>query len=112
MLEGSQWRPIHLGTLELPQTTRLFVQFGGDNRLSGHGGCNRFFGSYQTSNGELGFGPLGCTRKMCPQPVMGHERSLLKSLAEAKTFDRQGVSLTLFDQEGQVLARFAQTDWD
>ena len=46
-LAGSEWRPVEIGSVQVPAGAELFVRFGGEGKLEGHGGCNRFFGSYE-----------------------------------------------------------------
>ena len=35
-------------------------------KLSGVGGCNRFFGNYEMESSRLKFSPMGATRMACP----------------------------------------------
>ena len=46
------------------------VEISGD-RISGHGGCNRFTG---TINADGTLGPLATTMMACPEPLMEFER--------------------------------------
>lgn len=111
-LAGSEWRPTQLGEMAIAETTQIFVRFQGDGRVTGHGGCNRFFGPYEIAEDGISIGPIGATRMMCPAPVMAGEAALLAALQNAKRFHRDHVVLHLFDADAQEIARFAQTDWD
>ena len=111
-LAGSEWRPTQLGEMAIAETTPIFVRFQGDGRVTGHGGCNRFFGPYEFSLDGISIGPIGATRMICRAPLMAGEAALLAALQAAKRFHRDGVVLQLFDADAQEIARFAQTDWD
>ncbi|UCH75635.1 MAG: META domain-containing protein [Rhodospirillales bacterium] len=111
-LAGSEWRPLEIAGTEVPSDAGLFVQFGGAGKLQGHGGCNRFLGSYEVSAAQIEIGPLGATRMACPAPVMDQETRFLEALSDAKRFQRGRIDLVLTDAEGTPLARLIQTDAD
>ena len=111
-LAGSEWRPTQIGDLAPPDDAGLFVRFEGDGQIAGHGGCNGFFGSYALEDDRIAIGPLGTTRMACETAVMDREAGFLSALAAAATFERDGPSLMLRDENGNPLAVFVQTDWD
>jgi heat shock protein HslJ len=111
-LAGSEWRPQWADGVTSPQGTETFVRFEAEGRVTGHGGCNRYFGSYKITGDAVEFGPLGATRMACPNPIMDWETALFKVLEAAKTFKRDGANLTLFDAGGEELLQLLQTDWD
>ncbi len=45
-LAGNEWRPMEISNIDVPAGAGLFVRFGGEGKLEGDGGCNRFFGAY------------------------------------------------------------------
>ena len=103
-LAGSEWGP--------GGDSNQFIQFQSGGKVSGSGGCNRFFGSYSQSSNKLEFGPMGSTKMMCTQQVMAREWALFAMLAKARRFKREDHKLTLFDGAGKQIARFNQRDWD
>lgn len=111
-LAGSEWRPTQIGSSAVLEQSKLFVQFKGDGKLAGHGGCNRFFGQYEISGNKIKMGPVGSTRVGCPQPVMDLERAFFAALGTAKTFRRDKAGLMLFDAKGNERVELIQTDWD
>lgn len=111
-LAGSEWRPTQIGELAAPDDAGLYVRFEGDGKLAGHGGCNGFFGSYELQGGKIAIGPLGATQMACEQAVMDREARFLSALGAVATFERDGTSLTLRDENGTPLVVFVQTDWD
>lgn len=103
----SAWRPVRLGEMRLPDDTEMYLQFGADGKITGHGGCNRFFGDYDLTGEELKIGPLGATRMACPEPAMSFEISFLEAIqaavAAAATADR----LALKNDKGDTVVRLA-----
>lgn len=110
-LAGSEWRPVAIGQVAWPGS-EAFVRFEGDGRLTGHGGCNGFFGTYRLDGDTIAIGPLASTRKACPEPVMSDEGALLSALEAARGFARDGTELTLTNEAGEPTASVVQTDWD
>ena len=85
----------------------VFTQEGeqaNQGKVSGFSGCNRFLGKFTTENHSLKIGPLGSTRKACPQ-VMGFEAKVLKVFRNTESFQLKSNRLELY-QAGQVLAVF------
>lgn len=111
-LAGSEWLPATIGDVEISTRTDMFVRFGSRGRLSGHGGCNNFTGTYELSGDGIEIGPLAATKKACTERVMDHEDRLLRALAAATRFARARGGLSLTDAEGNLVARFRETDAD
>jgi heat shock protein HslJ len=103
---------VEIGSVQVSAGAELFVRFGGEGKLEGHGGCNRFFGSYEFAVERIAIGPLGATRMACPEPVMEREVRFLQALDDAKRFVRDRIDLVLTDEEGTPVARLIQTDAD
>ena len=74
-------------------------------QVNGSGGCNRFFGSYQTTGTALSFGGIGSTRMACPSG-MDTEAAFLSALGRVATWRISGQRLELSDSTAAVLARF------
>jgi heat shock protein HslJ len=111
-LAGSEWRPTAIGGIEVPADPGMFVRFGGDGKLAGNGGCNRFFGTYKLAGERIEIGKLGATRMACPEPVMERETRFLQALANARRFVRDRIDLSLIDEAGTPVIRLIQTDAD
>lgn len=112
-LPGSEWAPAEIGGDGVDDDFGAFVQFGGEGRVSGSGGCNRFTGDYRSDPaGAVAIGPLAMTRMACPEPRMALETRLMAALEAAAGFVRDGAALILSDAAGEPVARFRQTDWD
>ncbi len=70
----------------------------------GFGGCNRFFGSYETAGSSLTLGALGATRMACPEG-MDQEQELFTALGSITRYEIHGSKLMLFADKALV-ARF------
>lgn len=101
------WRPTHLDEMAVDDDTRISLQFNADGRLSGNGGCNRFFGSYEFSaEGKLVIGMVGATRMACQEPVDSIETAFLEALGNVEGAARVDSRLALKDSSDTTLARF------
>jgi heat shock protein HslJ len=108
-LAGSEWRPSFMSTTDLPTEMHMLVHFDPEGRISGSGGCNRFFGSYTISGNTIKIGPLASTRKGCPG-LLEAETAFFATLEAAKSFAQDGDSLVLYDAAGTKLAQFVRTE--
>jgi heat shock protein HslJ len=111
-LAGSEWRPVEIRGEPVNANGIAFVRFGAEGKVSGSGGCNRFFGQYDTEGTKLALSRLGSTRKACAPSLMDLERSFLGTLQETAVLERRGANLELRDASGRTIMRLAQTDWD
>ena len=105
-LAGSEWgneKPVE-----------QFIKFSEGGKVTGHAGCNQFFGSAQIgeSSGKIKFSPLASTRKACDQSVMQAEFSFLKALENSRTYKRSAKYLELYDDKGDLLTRLSWRDFD
>ncbi len=100
---GIDWRPTSIAGETVPDDTEQFVRFEVDGSISGHGGCNRFFGALQKSDAGIEVGPLGATRMACPEPVMQHEAAFLDAVQKTRKFDSGKERLRLLDEDGDEL---------
>ncbi|NIQ35194.1 MAG: META domain-containing protein [Xanthomonadales bacterium] len=108
-LAATRWRLAALdGTaLAEPQTDPWpYLQFDAEaERMSGHAGCNAFFGSYAVTGAQLSFGPVGATRRMCAVG-MDREDRLLEILQGTVAFSIEGAVLVLHGPGGEPVAEF------
>lgn len=89
------------GTESVPES-RAFLDFSDPPRLTGNGGCNRFFGVYQYESPVLTIdSSLGSTKMACEASVMVQEQQLFQLLPQAAyvNLSEQGV-LVLKDASG------------
>ena len=111
-LAGGHWRPSTITTESLAPETPIYVAFSDDGKVTGFGGCNRFFGGYTVSGNSIKIGPLASTRKGCPDTLgeCGFDAGEIKALQEAETFQQTDEALVLFGPDGAKLAELVHTD--
>ena len=78
--------------------------FGVDGRVTGSGGCNRFFGPYALDGEQLAIGPLATTRMACFEPagVGEQEAAYLAALGRVATWSIREDRLQLRDPDGAL----------
>ena len=108
-LAGSEWRPSFMSAAELPAGIKMQVEFQPDGRITGSGGCNRFFGGYTISGNHIKIGPLASTRKGCPG-LIKVEAIFFATLQAASSFEQTDTTLILFDASGGRLAQFVRAE--
>lgn len=111
-LQGSEWKPLRMGEIAVPEESSAFVQFRSKGRLEGYGGCNHLVAQYQVDDGHIFVGPVAATRMACAQSVMEREAALVAALGNARTYQRLKTRLVLFDSEARPVLEMRQTDWD
>jgi heat shock protein HslJ len=112
LLEGIHWTLTDLGGFPvsvIPGEKRPFILLDSQAfQMSGFGGCNRLFGSYESSGQSLRFGPVGSTRMTCTDVVDEMERAFLDALSATAVYRIEGDSLILLSDE-TPLARLTAT---
>ncbi len=104
-LAGSEWG---LGS---EAKSKQFVQFK-EAEVSGHAGCNRFFGRYSFDGSAIKIGPLASTRMMCAPEVMAAEQAWIAMLEGARSAEASHKELVLKDGAGVIVGRLTRRDWD
>lgn len=93
-LAGTSWRLIHPATPDGVQAPT--ITFGADGRASGYAGCNQWFASVESDDGNnLRFGAIGSTRRMCEPQAMAVERAFLDALAHTRAAGHDAYARTL-----------------
>jgi heat shock protein HslJ len=106
-LAGSEW-----GFASETGEHQRFVQFGAEGLLSGHGGCNRFGGSYVQKGVELTIEGLISTRMACAPDIMTAEDALLRALEAAHHVEATHKALKIFGADNALLLDLVRRDWD
>ena len=108
-LAGSEWRPSFMSAAELPAGVKIEVEFQPDGRITGSGGCNRFFGGYSVSGNHIKIGLLASTKKGCPG-LIKLEAMFFATLQAASSFEQTDTTLVLYDAAGTKLAQFVRAE--
>lgn len=109
-LTGVRWRPTYVGPEAIADDAGLWVEFGVDGSIDGHAGCNSFFGSLQQTESGIEVGPLGSTRRACPEPAMSREAAFLAALQQATSFEVSGSRMQALDADRNLLIEFAAAE--
>ncbi len=105
-LQG-RWSVASLRGAETESASRALLEFSAPPRLTGNGGCNRFFGMYHYDAPQLTIeSSLGSTKMACEPSVMVEEQTLFQLLPEAAqvSVSEQG-ELILKGEDGNELLR-------
>jgi len=78
------------------------------NGVHGSDGCNRFNGSYDTTQG-LRFGRMASTMMACIPPIDLLAREFLMALNATASYRIKGKQMDLLDAEGRIRVRFEAT---
>lgn len=97
-------KPVHSANAANQQREAHMVLNEAEQRINGHGGCNRFFGQFSMENQKLSFTGLGSTMMACIDG-METEQAFLLALGETNRFEVSGQFLQLF-KDDRSLARF------
>ena len=113
-LEG-RWDLKEYGPPEAPvpvlPDTPVFVVFEPEGKISGSGGCNRYFGGWGFVEGQpdvLRIWRTGSTKMACPVPVMTQEHRFLEELSRVSAHAADGAHLLLFYDGGKGVLRFTR----
>ena len=89
----------------MPADAGITAVFTADGHLSGSAGCNDYNATYTfDESGSMTVGPLGTTRKACPDAIMSLENSYLDALQGTSEWAIGGGVLTLTGTGGTVLS--------
>ena len=108
-IENTDWKLIGLRGKEVlaqPGRQAPYLRLmSTEGRVVGHGGCNRFFGSYKVEGDRLHFSALGATKMACPGDIGDLEDAFFNVLGSVRRFKLSGDVLEVFG-DGDLLARF------
>jgi heat shock protein HslJ len=103
-LAGGEWTLVSLDGQPLPPEARRPTAVFEETRVSGFGGCNRYFGGVvEESPGAIVVGPLAGTKMACPSPAMEIEDRFLASMSQATRYSFVGGRLVLSAVDGGTL---------
>lgn len=98
-LTGVQWRLTEVG----PHSKPITLMFHADGRIAGYGGCNRYFGRYQTGSGSmLRITDLAGTKMLCLGSQMKREQAYLRALRQVTHYRLVSSHLQLRYSGGQL----------
>ncbi|MBA2680252.1 MAG: META domain-containing protein [Ktedonobacteraceae bacterium] len=109
-LVGSAWTLVSFETetgvisvaAEAPSTLIFAAEGEQAGRLSGNGGCNRYFASYTLADDRLSISPIGSTRMMCSPDRMVQEDRFFQALSTAERYERSSDELLIIYADGTL----------
>lgn len=107
-LAGTAWVLEHGHGLELPDGVAPTLMFA-DGRAAGSTGCNRYTAGYSVDGESLELAAIASTRMACAPPLDTLERAFLDALDRVTGWRLDAATLTLADDAGAELLRFAPT---
>ena len=94
-LIGTEWLLEDLNGTGIVARVQTTLKFDAADRISGNGGCNRYFAAVRIENTGFNVGPIGSTKMMCPPAVNDQEAAFFKSLGNAQRFRIEGSTLLI-----------------
>ena len=84
-IRGVTWQLSDMGDKAIDNNIITTLVFGDDNKISGKGGCNNYFGTYDLYSIGITISDIGSTRKLCSEEIMEQEMTYLDILGKAKS---------------------------
>jgi heat shock protein HslJ len=109
-LEGQSWiltQMLSAGGQTQILDVGVSAEFDGTS-ISGNAGCNSYHASYEASGGDISFGPIAATKKVCPEDEQSTEDRYLQLLAEIGSYEVSGRSMSMNDTDGTPVLQFMQ----
>lgn len=113
-LEG-RWDLVSYGLMgsevNVPAEPQVFITFTNDGKISGSGGCNRYFGGWGFLEGTkdaIRIWRTGSTKMACQEPVMTQEYGFLEEISRVSRYAIEGKELRLYYNEGRGVLRFSR----
>ena len=110
-LRNTRWmlRELNGASVAVPEGGReAFILFAAvDDKISGIGGCNNFFGTAAVNASTISFSGIGATRMACPD--MAIESGFFQAMEGEVTFEISGDKMT-WQRSGKIIARFEAGD--
>jgi heat shock protein HslJ len=105
-LEQTNWTLESASGFELPAGASASATFA-DGRIAGSTGCNRLTAACTFDGDRLELGPIASTRMACAPPLMALEQAYLDALGRVARWRIDDRALSLRDEHGAELLRFA-----
>ena len=84
-IRGVTWQLSDIGYDAVDNNILTTLVFGDNNKISGNGGCNNYFGTYELYTNGLAISNIGSTKKLCSEEIMEQEMNYLEILGKAKS---------------------------
>lgn len=98
-LAGTRWVGVAEAITESRGLPRLEFVAGG--RITGYTGCNMFSGTWSEQAGEVRFGAIAATKRMCLGPGADVEKRVLAALGSDSRVMRDATKLVIISPGGE-----------
>lgn len=101
------WSVERIAGRPLVDRSRVTLEFGPEQRLSGRASCNRYFAGYSLTGEGLTIGQAGSTQMACPEALMRQEQLFLQALGKVRglSITPEGALELRLEDGGTILAR-------
>ncbi|MBW4441544.1 MAG: META domain-containing protein [Plectolyngbya sp. WJT66-NPBG17] len=112
-LLNTEWLLEDLGGTGVVDRVQTTIRFNDSNRLTGQGGCNRYFAAFQSqesSESEMTFtvGAIGATKKVCSPAVMNQEARYFQALERSQRIRLEGAFLLIDSEDSSQPLKFTR----
>jgi heat shock protein HslJ len=97
-LLGTSWIAESIAGEAVAEGVASTLNFEAEDRVTGNGGCNDYFGSWGFDGDAIAFGHMGASRAMCPEPQMGQEDAFMEALTMAERFEISDGKLMIYSE--------------
>lgn len=106
LVAGREWRVEDIDEGGIIDRSMITLSFAEAGRVSGSGGCNRYFGSVSFEASAVEFSGIGSTRKACAPALMSQESRFFQALEEVSRYKVvDDMFLVLSDPQGRPRIR-------
>jgi len=107
-IRGVTWQLYDIGDKTLNNNITTTLVFEEGNKISGNGGCNNYFGTYDLYSNGITISDIGSTRKMCSEEIMKQEMTYLDILGKAKSIKFNDSKLEIDSTAEKTSIKFIQ----
>lgn len=100
-LAGTVWVAKSIEGQPVNAMSHVSMVFTTDNQVSGSGGCNNYRGVYAVEGGEIVFGHMAATMRLCSMPLDKQEQRFFKALEQTTVVSIENGMLRLIPEEGE-----------
>ena len=107
-LIGTEWGLEEIDGSGVVDNVQSTLRFDRNDRITGWGGCNRYFSGFRSNGNDIKLGPIGSTRRICPTVVMDQENRFFQALEKARTIQIEDAYLLVECEEIEKPLKFIQ----
>lgn len=103
-LSAKRWELTEINGKRIYSSKAFLEIEASQNRFAGNAGCNRMFGTVDSSGKNINFGGVGTTKMFCSDAgVMKLEADFTRTLGKVTRFEKNGNNLSLYARNRLIL---------